>query len=52
LTLSIFQKSTSSLSTKKSSTIKSERRKTSYNKELDLSDQLASVVGGNQVRFL
>ncbi|CAF0819891.1 unnamed protein product [Adineta steineri] len=42
-------KSTSSLSNKKSSTIKSERRKTSYNKELDLSDQLASVVGGNQM---
>jgi hypothetical protein len=29
--------------------MKVERRKTSYNKELDLSDQLASVVGGNQV---
>jgi len=42
-------KSTSSLSTKKSATIKAERRKTSYNKELDLSDQLASVVGGNQM---
>jgi upstream activation factor subunit UAF30 len=42
-------KSTSSLSTKKTSAIKVERRKTSYNKELDLSDQLASVVGGNQM---
>jgi len=42
-------KSTSSLSSKKTPTIKVERRKTSYNKELDLSDQLASVVGGNQM---
>jgi upstream activation factor subunit UAF30 len=42
-------KSTSSLSSKKTGTIKVERRKTSYNKELDLSDQLASVVGGNQM---
>jgi hypothetical protein len=29
--------------------LKIERRKTTYNKELDLSDQLASVVGGHQV---
>jgi len=42
-------KTTSSLSSKKTPTIKVERRKTSYNKELDLSDQLASVVGGNQM---
>jgi len=42
-------KPVSSISTKKSSSVKSERRKTSYNKELDLSDQLASVVGGNQM---
>ncbi|CAF1210614.1 unnamed protein product [Rotaria sordida] len=37
------------VSTKKSTTTKAERRKTSYNKELDLSDQLASVVGGHQM---
>ncbi|CAF3415017.1 unnamed protein product [Rotaria socialis] len=37
------------VSTKKTASVKSERRKTSYNKELDLSDQLASVVGGNQM---
>jgi len=42
-------KTTSSLSSKKTPTIKVERRKTSYNKELDLSDQLANVVGGNQM---
>ncbi|UJR24620.1 hypothetical protein I4U23_005994 [Adineta vaga] len=42
-------KTTSSISNKKSSSVKSERRKTSYNKELDLSDQLANVVGGNQM---
>jgi len=42
-------KPTSSISSKKTPTIKVERRKTSYNKELDLSDQLASVVGGNQM---
>lgn len=42
-------KAISSNSNKKSSSVKSERRKTSYNKELDLSDQLASVVGGNQM---
>ncbi|CAF5035821.1 unnamed protein product, partial [Rotaria sp. Silwood1] len=40
---------TNLITTKKSTTTKSERRKTSYNKELDLSDQLASIVGGNQM---
>lgn len=41
--------SSTSSSSKKGGTGKTERRKTSYNKELDLSDQLARVVGGNQM---
>jgi hypothetical protein len=31
--------------------LKIERRRTTYNKELDISDQLATIVGGHQVIF-
>jgi upstream activation factor subunit UAF30 len=49
----LLKKSTSHCpANKKSSTGKTERRKTSFNKDLDLSDQLAQIVGANQVRPL
>jgi upstream activation factor subunit UAF30 len=52
----LFKSSTSSTLYKKATTtpspsLKIERRRTTYNKELDISDQLAVVVGGHRVNI-
>jgi hypothetical protein len=48
----LFQSSINTIAYKKPTTtpsLKIERRRTCYNKELDISDQLAVVVGGHRV---